>query len=414
MSNVINQLRMESTAYGKEQVLKTLSPAWREVFRLAYNPDYTYGVNPHINRDHVGEPNEDMFDLLDDLRKRRLTGGDAHTIVREYMRKHGELIGMVCNKDLDCGVQAKTLNKVFGKSFIPVFKVQLAKAVEQHKWQFPMVGQLKYDGVRIVALVEGRHAPVTFRTRNGKQIYFKALEKELQRIAKVHGEFVFDGELIVNNGALKDRTNVSGLVTSSIATGRDLSDEGLTFAVFDGMPLSSFERQSCGMTYRARWEFITNLMKSGLELKSNMELAAITEFDNAEDVNKLYSVLLDTGYEGLILKRWDHIYTFKRSADWIKLKAEKDVTLKCIDFEYGAQGSRVQGLIGSLVCKGIVEGKEVFVKVGSGLTDFDRRLAPCNFVHNKVDVRYNSVVQDKVTGQYSLFLPRYLGVRNDL
>ena len=70
-------------------------------------------------------------------------------------------------------------------------------------------------------------------------------------------------------------------------------------------------------------------------------------------------------------------------------------------------------MIGKLKCQGIVEGKEVTVNVGSGLADLQRGLPETEFLFRTIEVKYNAVIIDSRTGEYSLFLPRFIMVRLD-
>jgi len=117
------------------------------------------------------------------------------------------------------------------------------------------------------------------------------------------------------------------------------------------------------------------------------------------------------GYEGLVLKYPEHKYTFKRSKDWIKVKEVKHADLRVVDIREGT--GKYKGMIGGLVCVGEVEGHRVRVAVGSGLSDIQRSLDDIEFIQETVEVLYNTVIQDSVTLEWSLFLPRFVQVRFD-
>lgn len=409
--SIINALRLDGSPYLKQQILKNqASPMWKRAFYYAYHPDMQFGINRLTDSNQeIGEPSEDMFELLDKLANRDLTGNNALNAVKEFMDENGSLIALICRKDMNCGVTATTLNKVFGDDFIPQFKVQLAKEVPVNQIFYPVVGQLKYDGVRVVALVEENK--VTFKTRNGKTFKYPKLAEQI--LSNGFTDYILDGELVQAGGKSVDRTSVSGTVNSAIH-GTPINRNDLEFVVFDYMHLEAFNKGKCLHNYESRWDGLTAvLMFMGDTMVKQVECY---EFKSAKEVNEKFAELVAEGYEGLILKKWKHLYTFKRSADWVKVKEIKDCTLTCVDIEYGAPGTKYEDCVGALVCDGIVDGKYIKTNVGSGLSDALRNVSnPYSyFVGAKIDVKYNSIIQDKTTGEWSLFLPRFTTLRGDL
>lgn len=408
--SLVDALRLNGSAIMKQSVLKQADDLWKKAFYYAYHPDKQFGINRLTDSHHeIGEPSEAMFNLLDKLEKRELTGNAAFEAVKEFMIDHGSLIALICRKDMNCGVTATTLNKVFGSGFIPQFKVQLAKEVPVNHIHYPVVGQIKYDGVRVLALVES--GKVTFKTRNGKTFKYPKLEQQILSSNAVYDNYVLDGELIVAKGLSADRTSVSGTVNSAIQ-GTPINRNDLEFAVFDYMSLKDFNSLSCSYTYSQRWDALVAVT---IYLQNSMiVLAECYEFKSASEVNEKFAELVAEGYEGLILKKWNHKYTFKRSTDWIKVKEVKDCTLECTGVQIGKLGTKYEGLIGALECKGFVEGKPIEVNIGSGLSDNDRELEFSYFIGEKIDAKYNSIIQDKTTGKWSLFLPRFTCIRRDI
>jgi len=91
-----------------------------------------------------------------------------------------------------------------------------------------------------------------------------------------------------------------------------------------------------------------------------------------KELNNLFTNTINQGQEGLMLKKWDSLYSFKRSNAWLKLKPVLDADLTCVDIIEGE--GKYKGMVGALACEGFVDGTFVKVKVGSGLTDMDRQL----------------------------------------
>lgn len=402
---LIHNLIKKSSKIDKQKLLKTISfPEWK-TFVYAYNPYAVYHLKfPNFNIKKLGEPNEALFKLLDDIIDGTIKGGlYARNKVEEFAREHGDLIKLIINKDLRCGVSATLFNSVHPNS-IAQFKVQLAKEVPLIELQYPMLAQIKYDGVRIVALKSD--GETKFYTRNGKEVSLPKMKEVLDKAP--YNNFMLDGEMTLVSGKQEDRTKVSGMINSAMHGGHILEDQ-LRLNCFDFMPLSNFELGKCDYLYADRYSSLMSVLS---DIRHDQFIPAVTvEIADAESANDYYQEVLEEGYEGLILKSTTHRYTFKRSKDWVKIKETKECDIKCIGWEEGK--GKYAGIIGKLICQGIVEGKEVYVKV-AGLSIMAAAVDPeTNYIGRTIEVKYNAVILDTKTNQYSLFLPRFSRVRFD-
>jgi DNA ligase-1 len=104
-------------------------------------------------------------------------------------------------------------------------------------------------------------------------------------------------------------------------------------------------------------------------------------------------------------------YETKRTASWLKLKPFIEVSLTVTAVEEGT-GKNV-GRLGALVCKGIDDGKDIVVNVGSGFSD-DQRVVywenADSIIGDIVEVRADAITQNQ-DGTYSLRFPRFLKFR---
>ena len=332
------------------------------------------------------------------LENRELTGHAAISEAQKYINLYGSAVYTILSRKLNCGASAKLINSVWPGA-VPVFEVQLAKTVPVEKIQFPCYAQLKYDGVRVLAFVRG--TAVSFYTRNGKRVSFPHLAAEMRGFT----DGVYDGELILAEGKSDARTQVSGITNSVMHGGAN--DTRLSLVIFDYLTHEEWLTQSCKRPYNERLEWL-RLQKP--ETISTW-LAETQLVSSPETANKLFEGVLAQGFEGLILKQINHRYSYKRSADWAKLKAVLDVDLLCIDVEEGT--GKYEGQIGALVCAGQIDDKLVEVKVGSGLTDIDRAKPVEAFIGKTIEVQYNTLIQSKDSLLWSLFLPRFVKVRYD-
>lgn len=412
---ILNILRSTSGKKDKAKAVEWASKWDKDMFKYAYNPDLVYNLKfGGINYQSLKEFCIEDLELLKKILTKTIAGNAARNAVMEHCKVHGDLVKLICNKDLDCGVTATTLNKVFGKGFVPAFDVQLAIEVPIEKLTLPLLGQLKYNGVRVLAFCT--KGGVVFRTRNGKFFKFPKLAEKLMHGYKCYPrECVLDGELCFGDSKGRNHTEISGIVNSAIH-GNDIKDfkNELVFNVFDILDIKDFEDQVCNQAYDVRWEKLNAYIRelaSEVALENRIKIAETYVFHTYEDINNKYNELYLQGYEGLILKNSRHLYKYKRSAEWVKIKAVKTADLSVVAVNPGKD--KYEGMIGSLSCTGNVEGKLVHVDVGTGLSDADRLLSEDHYLHECVELKYNEVIWNKEKGGYSLFLPRFVTIRGD-
>lgn len=272
-------------------------------------------------------------------------------------------------------------------------KPMLAHKKALSKIAFPCYVEDKYDGVRVIAVVE--HGFIQAFTRAGHKFYCPAV----YQFCYDKSDGVYDGELCVGDGLVKDRTVISGRVTSAIA-GNDNWQGDEKFYNFDRIPVEDWIRGKCDLTIEQR--------------NSHRQMMSV---NSAEVVQEMFNESIASGKEGLILKKYGSLYKlhadptkFIRSGDWNKMKAVETADVWCYE-EIEGQGKYV-GMVGALMYEGRVDGVKVLGCVGTGLTDEMR--SKVGFYKNKaIEIQYNTVTIDKKTGISSLFLPVFVDIRTD-
>ena len=152
------------------------------------------------------------------------------------------------------------------------------------------------------------------------------------------------------------------------------------------------------------------MVLSNLPSGSNVTLAQMWEIDSPSDIAPIYKNIVDQGGEGVICKD-DAVYECKRSKSWVKFKEVNDCDLLVTGW-YPGEGKR-EGLIGGFILTDL--SSTLNVRVGAGFTDLDLKTLsedPDSHIGKIVAVQYNVTITDK-HGNRSLFLPRFIEVRND-
>jgi hypothetical protein len=395
----------------------------REVIRLALDPFTQFYQRKIPAYEFVGEDSEHQTSLemamqnLYYLSSREVTGNAAiahlGAILSGLEPDDAKVIERIIAKDLKCGVDVSTANKVWS-GLIPEYPCMLCSPFEQKlvdKINFPAYAQMKMDGMRFNAIV--RSGKVEFRSRNGKQIHLLGnLEKEFAALA---GDIdcVFDGELLVmfeGDYQFADRQTGNGILNKANKGTISAEQAALVHAtVWDLIPYVAFVDGYCLTPYSKRFstlEQIVNKQKSEGKKIWTVTSTLVQTLDEAQEIFQGY---LAEGFEGIILKDGAGEWEDKRSKTQIKFKGELECDLKIVAVEEGS--GKAAGMLGAIVCEsadGIVK-----VNVGSGFSDAQRKQYwKEDLVDKIVAVKYNARIKNK-TGEESLFLPVFIELRDD-
>ena len=273
------------------------------------------------------------------------------------------------------------------------------KVIPMNKLAFPLLAQRKFDGVRLLTTI--RDHKVEFKTFNGNVVPLPKLAARIEHLPNVF----LDGEIVYGDGKRIHRHKASGMINSAMHGGR-ISERLLNFNLFDTMPVAAWDRKRYTSDYSVRYEDTCVMGEM-----ASLSVAENTLVRNAREVQIMVEALWEEDYEGLVLKPRYHKYTFTKHKDWAKIKQIKTADLHCYDVTEGTGWA--EGGIGALMLEGMVEGKHVKVKSGSGLTKQLRFASINDFIGKTIEIKYESVTQDSVTLQHSLALPRFICVRID-
>ena len=381
--NVIQKLESDNSSLFKQSVIKDNldNVDFIEGAKMALDPLVTFGVKqvPFSETDGPGVDDIEVGMVFVKLIKRTLTGHAARDAIQELCDKAtneqwNDWYRRILIKDLRCGTGAKLINKVQADT-IPLFGCMLAHDGAKHpkKIAGECYVEYKYDGVRVIAIVQNGSA--TLHSRNGKLLEnFPHIEEALSK-PEFEG-LVFDGEVMSEDfqTLMKQVHRKEGAQT-----------EDSYLAVFDMLTLEEFDAGGTSKNAIERRQRIVNLSNL-FTYRIQLVDATLIDMDSEEGQAKFQAMnkrALDEGYEGLMIKPVSEGYKCKRSHAWLKIKPFIEVTLKVVELEEGT--GKNEGLLGALVVEGEDDGKFFRLNVGSGLTD-----------ENREQIWEN---QDKVIGQ---------------
>jgi len=425
--SILDQLSSTSSRKEKENILikNKDNIVLTSVLEYALNPFKNY----YIRKIPDYTPTRTIslgyaLSCLDKISNREVTGHAAIDYLRNELlsrldEKDALVLERVILKDLRCGVSESTVNKIHSK-LIPTYPCMLASAYDEKlvkRINFPAIVQLKADSIRFNAIVNANTQSVDLRSRNGKpiEIHNDNLSNAFLEMAKNIGmsRVMFDGELMLvdENEVILNRQVSSGILNKAIKKTISKEESSRVRAcVWDIIPFKYFFEEKCIVEYQDRLVTLVAAVDHLPESLSHLVRVIDTLLVNSiEEANKIFEQYLERGQEGIILKDPKGIWENKRVKHQIKYKGEKEADLLCVDYIPGT--GKYKGMLGSLVL--ISSDSKINVSVGTGFTDSDRtKIKKKDVVEKIITVKYNDLIQD-TNGNYSLFLPVFLEVRED-
>jgi ATP-dependent DNA ligase len=189
--------------------------------------------------------------------------------------------------------------------------------------------------------------------------------------------------------------------------------ENVRATLWDAIPYASFKQGIDKEPYNVRLGKLNNCIS---HVKSNfdqfrhyVDLVWTKQVDTLYEAQKIFEKFLAEGQEGTILKSKTGIWEDRRSKDQIKFKGELECDLMVVDWEEGT--GKNKGRLGALVCEtsdGVIR-----VNVGSGYSDEQRAEFDKKVIGKIITVRYNARIKERSGESESLFLPRFIELRED-
>ena len=232
------------------------------------------------------------------------------------------------------------------------------EAFNRAGWLF----EVKYDGYRL--LIERDGDAVRLRSRNGLDLTanFPDVERRARRLP--HPQFVMDGEVVVQDASGKPSFPLlqqRAKVRDARRVDRLARELPVTYYAFDLV-------QALGYDLRA-----TPLSERKALLRAILPSAGALRFSEhvAEHGVKAFAGMRRLGLEGIVGKRADSPYRSGRSADWVKVRAQRSGDFVVVGWV--AAKSNAQD-VGALALAEFRGGQLTYCgRVGSGLGAAARR-----------------------------------------
>jgi DNA ligase-1 len=350
---------------------------------------------------------QNIFQLLDLLRNREVTGHSAIAEVNNWLTKNDNLkdiFYLILERNLKIRASIKLINRAI-PGLIPTFSVALAEKFDESvldKKKIDFVNDdwyisRKLDGVRCLVFVD-EFGETEVRSRSGKKI---STLYNLEQLVKDTGvtSAVFDGEICKVNE--EGNENFQDIMKELNRKNHQITE--FTYFIFDLLTSDEFYEGSSIRTLSTRFKQLKDVVRKSKKFRYLPQ-----GLIKSEDHFHMIQAKVPDSWEGLMLRK-DAPYKGKRSKDIYKVKKFFDAEYQVIDiatgpFRYVKEGVEVEEDMLSAV---IVEHKGNRVNVGSGFTIDQRKHFydyPANIIDKTITVQYFEESQSQ-NGDYSLRFP---------
>jgi DNA ligase-1 len=322
---ILDALKEIAALRGNEKLVKLghylNDSEFATIVLLALDPYRTYGINkiPGVKTHGTNVFDALTYGLLGELERRWLTGNKAREMVEFELQKltpkSAELLKRILTKDLRAGFGRKSVNKL-RKGFVPSFEVMLAEPYEPKRIKaFPVVAEVKEDGVRVIALVDVERWETQFVSREGHPFTaYEHFSHDLLEFAKAIGtkKLVLDGEMISGkfNKTVSDARKKKAKATDAV------------FKIFELFIDDEFDRDVIPMPLVSRRKRLLGYLRQ--HKPKNVQCIDTKIIKSFEELNAYVELLWSRRREGAIVKDPSAFYEKKRSFGWLKIKAEED------------------------------------------------------------------------------------------
>lgn len=411
LRQMVDELNSTNSTNDKKDILSKYkdNEFLKKVLYYTYNPTFQYYVTPENleknYEDDLGSlyPFNDLFEMLDILRKREVTGHKAINSVNDFCFKnenYKDLIYKIIGKDLEIRMGDSLINKVI-PDLIPTFDCALATDFDKVPVDFAKdkwIASRKLDGVRCLAVID-EFGKATLWSRQGNQ--FETLSKVVDEVESLGlKDMVLDGEICLTDA--NGNEDFQGIMKQ--IRKKDHTIDNPKYLAFDLISGAEFRSKVGNTKYLDRYAELQVLIKGYNHISVvNQDLIA-----NETHYIDLMHEADNNGWEGLILRK-NVGYEGKRSKNMLKCKSFKDAEYKVIDLEFGPFRMIENGLevTKEVLSNVVIEHKGNKVSVGSGFTIAEReyfKANPNDILNKIITVKYFQETQNQ-TGSWSLRFP---------
>ncbi len=454
IADCLSHIAITDSTLQKEELLRRYSyiDGFTEVIKFIYDPYFTTGLKQKkLERVDIADKQMAAEDIMSFLKENN-TGSDWAAMVANSFIYSAEAedediwqwaaTGLV-TKDLQIGVSVTTLNKVYGKGFIPKIGIMRGMLCPESISSYYLATE-KIDGNRRLIMV--KDTGVEIFTRSGKRD-LGLVEIEAQA-AQLPSGYVYDTECIavgdyVDSIALRQasasvlnsrgrRTGVKALCfdmltqeeyDAGVSKMGALGRKALLAATFgDCESLVTIKDWLASKNLQIAKDAIHKIVEDnppyGAKLDNIDALPILGIVSSKQEGIELAKPIWETGGEGVMLVEYRSPYEVNPNPrkTLLKIKATQEFTLLCSDVYEG--DNKYTGMLGAIEVEYRRPGDPYCypVKVGSGFPDYLRQEYwehPERIVGKHVEIESFGESRN-AQGIYSLNCPIFRRVRGEV
>ncbi len=240
-------------------------------------------------------------------------------------------------------------------SITPMLATLSEKPFDDPNWLF----EIKWDGYRAIAFIDGGDVRLVSRNQNDLTARFPELQSLAESVTAKSA--ILDGEIVVLDDHGRPSFSLMQQRTGIRAHGRQTAPKShlsILYYVFDLLYLDGYDLRRVALEERKR--LLRQIVRDG-------EVVRYSEHFAGQGIS-LFKAAKQKGLEGILAKKSGSFYEERRSRDWQKIKITQ--TVDCVIGGYtDPEGSRQH--FGSLML-GLFDKKRQLIHVGNAGTGFDQ------------------------------------------
>ena len=406
LQELVHKLQTNSSSNIKKEFLQEYfhDSDLKKLIMYVHNPFYQFYVTSDNCKKFntllsLTEKEYDIFELLDALRTREVTGHNAIGLINSFISlnpEHKDLIYDIIDKDLKCRIGEGLINKAVPNT-VPTFDVALAEKYEPELVDFEneeWYASRKLDGVRCIVVVD-ENGHVSSFSRQGKM--FETLGKVEETIMRLNlRSVVFDGEIcMVDDNGKEDFQSIMKVIRK-----KNHTIQNVKYKIFDYLTLTEFSNQRSVRRLSERLNALEGTMmtlqtildKQRPSDKGICELLFQEKITDLQHFQVWVDVSSEDGWEGVMLRK-NVGYKGKRSKDLLKFKKFHDAEYIVEGITYGDIRILVNGqeVTETMTSQIMIKHKGYEVGVGSGFSIEQRQefyRDPTKIVGKTITVQY--------------------------
>ena len=366
LQEFVDKMKSTSSLLEKKTIIETIKndDFITNALYYTYNQFLKFNVtskNCKKNSDKVAQGHHTLFQVLDFLATRKVTGHDAIKLVNRFVEVNKgfeDLIFSIIDRNLEIRASESVINKVI-PGLIPTFDVALATKYEPKFCDFEneeWLASRKLDGVRCI--IRKEQDEITAYSRQGNE--FTTLQKVIDEVSKIPGDFVLDGEICLmdENG----NEHFQGLMKEIKRKNHTIKNP--KYVIFDFLTLEEFDTKQGTATLEDRY---INLQGCDLTETDTLSLLEQHPVESDEQLADMIADADENGYEGIML-RSNTGYEGKRSKNLLKCKKFFDAEYKVqsVDFDSHRVIREGKEVVVPMLAQAYITHKGYEVAVGSG------------------------------------------------